>query len=188
MKTVLNTMKRSKIGIPANVVAVFESIVRNNEMLRDVKSRDECDAEFVKAMEDHLTSEQRYRLYEQNGACKGTGQDKERKAFALKHSGLPLDERLKLFTDTFGGNAVLNDDNTITVTFVCSHGYYRRTDQGKPISPPVSTQSYFEKCAGGRLYEYQKTLGIKLRIESVDVSALTENPMNPVVFTFSVVD
>ena len=32
--------------------------------------------------------------------------------------------------------------------------------------------------------ELQKALGIKLKIKSVDVSALSENIENPVVFTF----
>jgi len=38
------------------------------------------------------------------------------------------------------------------------------------------------------LYEYQKALGIKLKIKSVDVSPLSENIVNPVVFTFEIVD
>jgi hypothetical protein len=49
-------------------------------------------------------------------------------------------------------------------------------------------ESYFERCAGGRLYELQKALGIKLKIKSVDVSPLKENINNPVVFTYDIVD
>jgi hypothetical protein len=53
---------------------------------------------------------------------------------------------------------------------------------------PASIETYFERCAGGRLYEYQKALGIKLKIKTVDVSPLSENIVNPVVFTFEIVD
>jgi len=83
---------------------------------------------------------------------------------------------------------VLNSDNTLTLTFKCSHGYYARVKEGKYNSPPPNVEGYFERCAGGRLYELQKVLGIKLRIKSVDVSALLKDVSNPVVFTFEIVD
>lgn len=81
----------------------------------------------------------------------------------------------------------MNDDNTITVTFACNHGYYKHAPKGM-FRFPASIETYFERCAGGRLYEYQKSLGIKLKIKSVDVSPLSENIVNPVVFTFEIVD
>jgi hypothetical protein len=81
----------------------------------------------------------------------------------------------------------LNDDGTITVTFACSHGYYKHAPKGK-FKFPESVEIYFERCAGGRLYEYQKALGVKLKIKSVDVSALNENITNPVSFTFEVTE
>jgi len=180
MKTMLKSMKMRKNKIPEDILLVFEHIVQTFE-------GDECEEKFYKAMEELLTKEQRFLLYEQNGSCNGTGQDKKRKAFALEHADLPLAERLELFTDTFGRTAVLNDDNTITVTFACHHGYYKHAPKGK-FQFPASIETYFEKCAGGRLYEYQKALGIKLKIKSVDVSPLSENISNPVVFTFEVVE
>ena len=48
-------------------------------------------------------------------------------------------------------------------------------------------EGYFERCAGGRLYEYEKALGINLKIKSVDISPLKENKKNPVIFTFEIV-
>ncbi|MCL2721881.1 MAG: hypothetical protein FWD47_11155, partial [Treponema sp.] len=82
---------------------------------------------------------------------------------------------------------ILNNDNTLTLTFKCSHGYYKRAMEGKYTTPPTNVEGYFERCAGGRLYELQKALGIKLKIKSVDVSSLKENVKNPVVFTFEIV-
>ncbi len=179
MKTMLKLMRMHKNEISEDVLPFFEHIVQ-------AYKRDECEEKFLKAMEEHLTKEQRFRLCEQNGSCSGKGYDKERKAFALEHADKPLAERLKLFTNTFGRTAILNGDNTITITFACRHGYYKHAPKGKfPFSAAIS--AYFERCAGGRLYEYQKVLGIKLKIKSVDVSGLDENIVNPVTFTFEIV-
>jgi hypothetical protein len=180
MKTMLKIMRMRKNEIPDDILPLFEHIVQTYK-------RDECDEKFIKTMEEQLTKEQRFRLYEQNGSCSGTRYDKERKAFALEHADKPLAERLELFTNTFGRTAVLNNDNTITVTFTCNHGYYKHAPKGM-FRFPASIETYFERCAGGRLYEYQKALGIKLKIKSVDVSPLSENIVNPVVFTFEIVD
>lgn len=180
MKTMLKIMRMPKNQIPDEILPIFEHIVQ-------IYSGEERDEKFIKAMEEHLTKEQRFRLYEQSGSCSGTGYDKERKAFALENADKPLAERLELFTNTFGRTAVLNNDNTITVTFACKHGYYKHAPKGR-FQFPASIETYFERCAGGRLYEYQKALGIKLKIKSVDVSPLKDNIVNPVVFTFDIVD
>ena len=180
MKTMLKLMQMPKNEIPHDVMTVFEHIVQAYE-------GDEREGEFLKAMEENLTETQRFRLYEQNGSCCGTGYDKVRKAFAQEHADKPLAERLRVFAETFGRNAVLNEDNTITVTFACNHGYYKHAPKGM-FAFSEAVKPYFERCAGGRLYEYQKALGIKLRIKSVDVSPLANSIVNPVVFTFEVMD
>ncbi|MDF2842814.1 MAG: hypothetical protein K0R00_1240 [Herbinix sp.] len=180
MKTMLKLMRMRKNEISEDVLSLFEDIVQTY-------SGNECEEKFIKAMEKLLTKEQRFRLYEQNGSCNGTGYDKERKAFALEHADKTLGERLELFKNTFGRTAVLNDDNTITVTFACHHGYYKHAPKGL-FQFPASIETYFERCAGGRLYEYQKALGIKLKIKAVDVSPLKDNIINPVVFTFEIVE
>lgn len=180
MKAMLKSMGMGKNAIPDEVLLMFDHIVQTYK-------GSECEEKFMKAMEEHLTKEQRFRLCEQNGSCNGTGYDKERKAFALEHAHKPLAERLEIFTKSYGRRAVLNDDNTITVTFACKHGYYKHAPKGM-FQFPDSIETYFERCAGGRLYEYQKVLGIKLKIKSVDVSSLSEYIVNPVVFTFEIVD
>ncbi len=176
----LKSMGMRKNKIPNDLLPLFENIVQ-------IYNGDECEEKFMKAMQEHLTKEQRFRICEQNGSCSGSAHDKERKAFALKHADKSLAERLEIFTDTFGRTAVLNDDQTITVTFTCKHGYYKHAPKGK-FRFTESIETYFERCAGGRLYEYQKALGIKLKIKSVDVSSLEDNIVNPVVFTFEIVD
>jgi len=184
MKMMLTSMKKRGSGIPKETVAVFEGIIQKYEALGAPSLGPECDREFNDAMETRLTKEQRFWLYEQNGGCKGTGSDSERKTFAQEHGHKPLAERLNLL---YGKNAVLHDDNTITVSFSCTHGYYKKARETKNFTPPVDVQSYFERCAGGRLYGMEKSLGIKLKIQSADVSPLYENAASPVVFTFKIV-
>ena len=191
MKTMLRAMQKKGNGIPGEILPVFEGIIQKYEAQDAPSLGDECDKEFVKAMEEHLTKEQRFRLYEQNGSCRGTGYDAERKAFAHKYAHMPLAKRLELFEKTFNrAKAVLNDDDTITVKFACTHGYYRqaRLAHKGTFQLPESIDAYFERCAGGRLYEYQKALGIKLKIKTVDVSPLYENALNPVEFVFEILE
>jgi len=186
-KTTLKLMQKKDSIIPKDMLPVFESI-SNKYAAMDAPPYGECDSEFIKAMEKHLTKEQRFWLYEQSGACKGTKADKERQAFADKYADMTIDERVEQFAEVSKGRIVLNEDNTITVTFKCSHGYYKRAREEKNFTPPLSVESYFERCAGGRLYELQKVLGIKLKIKSVDISPLSEDAKNPVIFTFEVME
>jgi len=188
-------MQKKKNGIPEDVLPIFEDIVKKCEQeagpnlvgLKFLKP--EWDDEFGQAMGKHLTREQRFLLYETQGGCNGAGADKERKAFALEYAHLALDERMALFAKTFRRwKPTLNDDNTLTLHFRCTHGYYKRALDGTYTSPPPNVELYFERCAGGRLYELQKALGIKLRIKSVDISPLGENVTNPVVFIFEIMD
>jgi len=191
----VSAMKKKKNGIPEDVLSIFEDILQKHrdELGRPNLSGVKCfepewDDEFCQAMDKHLTKAQRFRLYETQGGCNGTGADKERKAFALEYAHLALDERMALFAETFKRwKPVLNDDNTLTLTFKCGHGYYLRVKEGKYAAPPPNIEGYFERCAGGRLYELEKALGIKLRIKTVDVSPLFEDVNNPVVYTFEIV-
>jgi len=182
MNGVLREMKKKKYEIPADVISVFEGITE------EAYFNPEWDDEFCLAMNERLTKEQRFRLYETQGGCNGTGADKDRKAFAAENANLALDERIALFAKTFGRwKPELNDDNTLTLRFKCHHGYYKRANEGKYTAAPENVESYFERCAGGRLYELQMALGIKLKIKSVDVSSLKENISAPVIFTFEIV-
>lgn len=185
-KTMLKLMQKKDSIIPKDIQLEFKSI-SDKYAAMDAAPYGECDDEFMKAMEKRLTKEQRFWLYEQNGACKGAANDKERIAYANKNTDMTIAEKIELLSEDKKMQVVLNNDNTITMTFKCSHGYYKRAKEEKNFSPPVFIESYFERCAGGRLYELEKLLGIKLKIKSVDISSLNENIQNPVVFTFGIV-
>jgi len=187
MLGMVREMKKKKHSIPEDMLTVFENIYHQHR--DEIRFSPEWNDVFCQAMSKHLTQAQRFRLYETQGACNGTAANSERKIFALEHAHLALDERIALFAERFGRcKPVLNDDNTLTLSFKCSHGYYARVKEGKFSTPPSNVEGYFERCAGGRLYELQKALGIQLRIKSVDVSPLFEDAKNPVVFTFEIME
>lgn len=196
MSNMIKAMKKKSNGIPMEVVPIFEGILQKqiDEMNQTDSSKMKCfepewDDEFCQAMNKYLTKEQRFQLYETQGACNGTGADNARRIFAYEYANLALDEKIELFSKTFGRHKpILNDDNTLTLNFKCSHGYYKHAKEGKYDTPPQHVEGYFERCAGGRLYELQKALGIKLKIQSVDVSSLSTNVTNPVTFTFEIVE
>ena len=184
MKTMLNVMKMKKNDIPENCLLVFEDIMCTY-------NGNERDTKFMDAMEEHLTKEQCFRIWAQNGACRGMGRDKERRAFAAEHSDKPLRVRFDLFVNTIGrgyqslpNDIVLDEKNkTITINFTCRHGLMH-LENG--IS--TSLEAYFGHCAGGRLYELQLALGIKLKIIEVDVTAIYKSINNPCVFTFEIIE
>ena len=191
MNSMVGAMKKKKYGISEETQLIFDDILQRHKneygpyLVGYTTFHPEWDDEFCQAMGKHLTREQRFMLYETQGACNGAGADKERKAFAADNAHLALDERMALFAEKFGRwKPVLNDNNTLTLTFKCSHGYYKRAREGKYTTPPPNVEGYFERCAGGRLYELQKVLGVKLKIKSIDISSLYEDTNNPVVFTF----
>lgn len=139
---------------------------------------------------EYLTKGQCFTIWAQNGACRGTKFDKDRKAFATEHSNKPLSERFDIFVNTIGSgykskpnDIVLDEKNKIiTISFVCKHGLMHLE---KGIS--TSLEAYFGQCAGGRLYDLQLALGINLKIKDVDVTAIKESIKNPCVFTFGIV-
>jgi len=71
MTGMMSAMKKKKFGIPEDVLSIFEGIVRKNvdesgspHLVGITRFEPEWDDEFSQAMLDHLTQEQRFRLYE----------------------------------------------------------------------------------------------------------------------------
>jgi hypothetical protein len=79
-------------------LCIFENIVQKYYVPN--RGSNEGDSKFMEAIGEHLTEEQRFRLFEQNGGCRGFSQEKERKAFALKHKDKTLPEKLELYLNT----------------------------------------------------------------------------------------
>jgi hypothetical protein len=176
-------MKKKKNGISENKLLIFENII-------DTYNGNECDNKFMEAIGEHFNEEERFKLWEQNGGCRGLGHEKSRKAFAAEHADKPLPERLDLYIkdlkEGFNGKTrdiILDEENnTITVLFGCDE-CYKHSVKGKLTAPFTL---YYESCAGGRLHNLQSFLGIKLKIKSVDIPANGVSKENPCVFTFDI--
>ena len=192
MRTLLNIMKKRKNEwIPQDKLAILESIIDTYYVAG--RGSKEGDEKFLDAIFKHFNQEQRFRLWEQDyGGCRGTGANKERKEFALAHADLPLSKRLELAIETFEkdfrGKAleiILDEKSkTITLTFACDE-CYKHAPKEKFAKSPLR---YYEACSGGRKYVFERVLGIKLRIKSVDVPSIGVNRENPCVFTYEILD
>jgi len=189
MRTVLKSMKMEKYRIPKDVISKFEHIIQKY-YVPNSGSR-EGDNKFKEAMEKHLTKDQLFQLWEQHGGCQGTGRDKERKVFASTHADKPLPKRLEMYLNSIGKGyctvskkSIILDtkNNILIVPFTCNHGF-KHMQEG---TITTSLQFYYENCAGGRLYEFQKALGIKLKIKSVEVPPNISYE-TPVMFTYDII-
>lgn len=183
MKTIFNSMKMKKNGIPESCLPIFEDIMISYD-------GNDRDTKFLSAMEEHLTQEQCFTLWAQNGACRGTKYDKGRKAFAAVNSHKPLHEKFDIFVNSIGSgyklkpnDIVLDEENkTITLSFTCKHGLMHLE---KGIN--TSLEAYFGHCSGGRLHDLQLALGIKLKVKDVDVTAIKKDIRSPCIFTFEII-
>ena len=178
-------MKKKKMEIPKEKLRIFDNIVDSGG--------NKCGNEFMEAIGENFTEEQRFRLWEESGGCNGGNKyDNERKAFAAEHTDKPLSERLELYKNTLGKklspektlDIVLDEKTgTITTTFACDE-CYKRSIKGITTAPVTL---YYESCAGGRMSYLTKALEINLKIKSVYIPPNGISKENPCVYTFEIV-
>jgi hypothetical protein len=188
LKGMIKTMKKD--GIPEDVLDQFEGVTQADNGA-------ETELKFIEKMDELLSEEQCFRVWECNGGCKGTKQDGARKAFALEHADKPLAEKVKLYMQAFNpiDQLVLNRNNTLTVTFahksngVHTGRYTCHCPTIKSLKQPFAVSPTFCGCAaGGRLYMYQLAFGIKLKLKSIDSSVLGSNGEKHCSFTYECVE
>ena len=79
MKSMVNAMKKKNSGVPEDIFPIFEGIFQRCQdeygphLVGYTSFHPEWDDEFCQSMSKHLTKEQRFRLYETQGACNGAG-------------------------------------------------------------------------------------------------------------------
>lgn len=188
VRTFYKMMQSKKNGIPPEKLQIFENILETYFV--PGRGSNEGDNKFWQALGDQFTLEERFRLWEQSGGCRGTGREKARKAFAVNHADKPLALRLKLYIAEFASNLhgktrsiTLDEENqTLTVRFACDECY--KHFLGGKITAPYTL--HYESCAGGRMQNLQSALGIKLRIQSVDIPAVVSME-TPCTYTYTIV-
>ena len=189
MRTVLNAMKKRKNEwIPREKLDIFENIIETHFI--PGRGSTEGDNEFMKAVGKHFTQAQRFRIWEGNGGCKGTGHEKARKVFASEYTDKPLFERLTKYIDTFEKkhgktlDVVLDEESKfVTYTFACDE-CSKHIQKGKLTAPH---ELYYERCALGRMDNLQTALGLTLKVKQVYIPASGVNKETPCVFTYEIV-
>jgi hypothetical protein len=188
LKGMIKTMKKD--GIPKDLLSQFDCIAQ-------IDYGAETELRFIEKMDELLTDEQCFSIWERNGGCKGMKYDEVRKEFALENAGKPLAEKLELYTEAFNpiDRLCLNSDNTLTVTFahknngVHSGEYTCHCPTIKSLKQPFKVSPTFCGCAaGGRLYAYQLAFGIKLKLKSINSSVLGSNGEKSCSFTYDIVE
>lgn len=131
---------------------------------------------------------------EKQGCSKGGQRDKDCKAFAKKHAGKPVSEKLALmFEVEYMVQPRMNNDGTFTITM---EGYQNGKHTGKTtcscptikkLKQPFSVSStYCGCCAAHFIHHYQTMLGVKLRLKDIVSSPLDTNGEMPCCFTFEI--
>ena len=176
-----------KQGIPEETISQFDFTYEKG-------NRPEPFIMLIDKMDELLTKEQCLSIMEKEGCCKGGKRDKDCKAFAKEHADKSLKEKIALIQNIeYMMNPVLNDDNTITITFggfqngvhtgktTCSCGTIKKLKQPFSVSP-----TFCGCCAGHFLHHYQNALGVKLKLKEINSSPLNTDGEKPCAFTFEV--
>jgi hypothetical protein len=144
-------------------------------------------------MDKLLTEEQRLAVMQEQGCCKtGTGA-KAHLAFAKANEGKTLAEKVRLLCDTEGmphkAPCRLNADGTLSVFWGaedmrgrnCPCGFIRKLPEAYEV--PLT----FCGCCGGHIRSnYQKSLGVKLRLMKIVSSSSSSNGKKRCEFLYAI--
>ncbi len=151
---------------------------------------------LIDMMDRLLTREQCLAIMEKQGCCKGGKRDKDCKAFAKRHNGKSIAEKLALMFEV--ENMMLpklNEDGSFTITMsgyqngkhtgntTCSCSTIKKLKQPFSVSP-----TYCGCCAGHFMHHYQTMLGVKLQLKEIVSSPLNTNGEKPCSFTFEIAE
>jgi len=162
-----------KQGIPEDILAQFSA--------GDIKNPEDVMA-LAGQMDKLLTKEQRLAVMQEQGCCKtGIGQ-KAHTAFGIEHAGMPLEEKVRMLDSAEGmphkAPCRLNADGTLTVYWgaedlkkkSCPCGFINKLPEDYEV--PLT----FCGCCGGHIRSnYQRSLGVKLKLKEIVSSSSSSN-------------
>jgi len=182
IKQIPETMR--KLNIPAEIIARFN--IPASSGAEDVM-------ELIRQMDELLTKEQRIAIMEQQGCCKTGIGPKAHGEFGAKHAGKTLEEKVALLNAAqipHRAPCRLNEDNTLSVYWgdndswnnMCPCGIIKKLPEPKAVSPT------FCGCCGGHIKNnYQKSLGVKLRLKEIVSSASSSGGKKRCEFLYEIV-
>ena len=162
IKQIPETMR--KLNIPEETIAMFSISETSNS---------EAVMELISQMDRFLSEEQRLLVMQEQGCCKTGKPAAPHRAFGIEHKGKTLAKKVELLNSAnipHKAPCHLNSDGTLSV-------YWGADDLKKKSCPcgiirklPDSsiTPKTFCGCCGGHIRgNYQKSLGVKLRLKEI---------------------
>ena len=184
LKQIPETMRKQ--GISEETIAQFDYTEKGGS--EEVMA-------LINQMDKLLTKEQRLSVMQEQGCCKSGIGPKAHLAFGLENAGKPLAEKVRLLSDAEGmphkAPCRLNDDGTLTVHWgtenmrgrSCPCGFIKKLPESHEV--PLT----FCGCCGGHIRNnYQKSLGVRLRLKEIVSSSSSSNGKNRCEFLYEVED
>jgi len=183
LKQIPETMHKQ--GISPEIIAQFDVPETNNA--EDVMA-------FVRQMDTLLTKEQRLSVMQEQGCCKTGIGPKAHGAFGQENKGKTLIEKIALLNEAHMPHKApchLNDDGTLSVWWgsentqgrSCPCGFIRKLPDSFEV--PLT----FCGCCGGHIRNnYQKSLGVKLRLKEIVSSSSSSNGKKRCEFLYEVLE
>ena len=181
VKQIPETMRKQ--GVPEEIVAQFD--------FPDTNNSEEIMA-LIKQMDELLTKDQCVLIMQEQGCCKTGAGPKAHRAFGQANNGKLLEERIALLNEAQMPHKApcrLNDDHTLSVFWGADDLEKRSCPCGfiKKLPDPYEVPRTFCGCCGGHIRSnYQKSLGVKLRLKEIVSSSSSSNGKKRCEFLFDI--
>lgn len=170
----------------------------SEEVISQIAAGDEYSSEAVMALIDRmdrlLTKEQRLSIMQEQGCCKTGAGPKAHGEFGKSVAGKPLAEKIALMGElktVHKAPCRINDDGTLTVYWGSEDLDSRSCPCGviKKLPESFTVPITFCGCCGGHIKNnYQKSLGVKLRLKEVVSSSSSSNGKKRCEFLYDVIE
>lgn len=182
LKQIPETMRKQ--GIPEEVLIQFDPPQSNSA--EDVMA-------LVNQMDKLLSKEQRLSVMQEQGCCKSGMGPAAHREFGRANAGKTLEEKVALLNAADMPHKApchLNDDNTLSVYWGADDMSQRSCPCGftKKLPDSFEVPLTFCGCCGGHIRNnYQKSLGVKLRLKEIVSSSSNSRGTKRCEFLFEIV-
>jgi len=170
LKQIPETMR--KLGIPDEIMAKFN--------FPESGSAEEVMA-LINQMDALLSEDQRLAVMQEQGCCKTGNPAAPHRAFGIEHKGKTLAEKVELLNKAnilHKAPCHLNNDGTLSVYWgagdlkkkSCPCGFVRKLPETH-----IVPKTFCGCCGGHILANYQRSLGVKLRLKKIVSSSSSSN-------------
>jgi len=183
LKQIPETMRKQ--GIPKETIALFDIPETGGS---------EAVMALINQMDNLLSEGQCLAIMQEQGCCKTGKPTAPHRAFGIEHKGKTLAEKVELLSNSnilHKAPCHLNDDGTLSVYWgaddlskrSCPCGFIKKLPDGHEVPKT------FCGCCGGHIRgNYQKSLGVKLRLKEIVSSSSSSGGAKRCEFLYEVVE